>query len=209
MEQKTKERLVGSIVLLCLAVIFIPPFYDGRNPFDLDEKAISGKADLAPRFKSSEDMASDIAQVGTGHIAKIEKKVDASLSEDSRNDSQLEKEDAGILEDLNASEMTTRLLNDIAENSELASRFAKQNNLKQAWAVQVGSFEEVDRAQNLRDQLVKAGFHAYIKTFLKDGKTISRVFAGVSLDKGVAEEIKTNVEKQFDGVSSIVIPYQS
>ncbi len=208
MEQKTKERLVGSLVLLCLAIIFIPPFYDGRNPFALDEEPLGRSAKLAPNFKDAEDMAGEIAELGDGHINAIEEKVKASLPEDATNDSQLEAEEPSIIEDFNASEMTTRLLSELAENSALASRFSKQDDLKQAWAVQVGSFEEAERAQKLRDELLNAGFHAYIKTFMKDGKSVSRVFAGVSLDKGVAEEIKGKLESQFNGLASIIVPYQ-
>lgn len=208
MEQKTKERLVGSLVLLCLAIIFIPPFYDGRNPFDLDEKPLNRSVNLAPSFQDAEDMAEEIAEVGGGHINTIEQKVKGSLSEEVSNDSQLQAKESSIIEDFNASEMTTRLLSDLAESSALTSRFSKQNELKQAWAVQVGSFEEVSRAQKLRDELLKAGFQAYIKTFSKDGKSVSRVFAGVSLDKGVAEDIKSKLESQFEGLSSIIVPYQ-
>jgi cell division septation protein DedD len=209
---KSKERIVGSIVLLCLAIIFIPPFYDGRNPFDLDNKISDSQIPRAPSFKNSNEMANEIVNVGSGRIDKIEKKVKKALPESARSDSQLDGPEkntyAEKLDDFNASEMTAQLLNDITKNSELAARFASKNNIKQAWAVQVGSFEEVNRAQTLRDELISKDFQAYIKTVLKDGKTISRVFAGVSLDKDVAEDIRVDLDKRANQHSAIVVPYQ-
>ena len=212
MNDKTKERIVGSLVLICLAIIFIPPFYDGRNPFDLDDEMPSHKIPRPPVFADSEEMANDIADIGSGRLNKIEQKVKNALPESARSDSQLTtmKENAYIdkLNDFSASEMTAQLLNDIAKNSDLAARFTNTNTLKQAWAVQVGSFQEVLRAQTLRDQLIREGFQSYIKTVLKDGVTISRVFAGVSLDKSVAEKIKTDLEDKVQNQTAIVVSYQ-
>jgi len=212
---KTKERIVGSVVLLCLAIIFIPPFYDGRNPFDLDSQVGDTTIPRAPLFPDTAEMANGIADIGSGRIDQIEKKVKKALPESAQSDSQLDDVKANTysekLNDFNASEMTAQLLSDITKNSELAARFASKNNVKQAWAVQVGSFEEVQRAQTLRDELIQKGFQAYIKTVLKKGTTISRVFAGVSLDKTVAEDIKQDVEKKMAGktpVTAIIVPYQ-
>jgi DedD protein len=206
---KAKERLVGSLILLCLAIIFIPPFYDGRNPFDLDGASLNQNTPIAPNFPESEDMANNIADVGGGRLHEIEESVKEANPEASRSDSSLpEKPEDGILESLGAKEMTSKLLSDIAESSPLASRFSRQSKLKQAWAVQVGSFKEAERAQKVRDHLVKNGFQAYIKTVVKDGETISRVFAGVSLDKSVVEGIEKDLESRFGEYSAIVVPYQ-
>lgn len=209
---KSKERLVGSIILLCLAIIFIPPFYDGRNPFDIEKDPHLVQIPHPPYFKDTEDMAKDIVDVGSGRLDKIEKKVKKSLPESARSESQLPNDSKNAysekLEDFSASEMTSKLLSDIAQSSELAARFSNKNTVKQAWAVQVGSFQEADRAQKLRDQLIAKDFQAYIKTVQKNDETISRVFAGVSLDKSVSEDIKLDVEKKLAGSSAIVVPYQ-
>lgn len=208
MNNKSKERLVGSLILLCLAIIFIPPFYDGRNPFDIEEDARLTQIPRPPHFKEVDFMANDIAEVGSGRLDKIEKDVKKTLPESARSDSQLANDKNSKLVDLSASEMTAKLLSDIAENSELAARFSNKNTVKQAWAVQVGSFQEVERAQKLRDQLIAQDFQAYIKTVSKNGETISRVFAGVSIDKTVAEDIKLKVEKKLTGNTALVVPYQ-
>lgn len=202
--------MVGSLILLCLAIIFIPPFYDGRNPFDLEADLAVEKMPHAPRFPETSDMAKQVSNTGSGRLHEIEKRVKANMPESARSDSQLAEKENGIsqsFEDFNAGEMTTRLLSDLAENSKLVSRFSKDKPLKQAWAVQVGSFHEAHRAQALRDELISNDFQAFIKTVLKDGVSISRVFAGVSLDKSIAEDIKSNLENLAD-YDAIIVPYQ-
>jgi DedD protein len=209
---KTKERIVGSVVLLCLAIIFIPPFYDGRNPFDLEKDVSLTQIPREPYFKDTEDSAADIAEIGSGRIDDIEKKVKESLPESAQSDSQLKTDPTNTysekLEDFNASEMTGKLLNEISKSSEISARFNNKSTVKQAWAVQVGSFGEAARAQKLRDELIAKKFQAYIKTSSKNGATISRVFAGVSLDKSVAEKIKLDLENNYSVTTAIVVPYQ-
>ncbi len=212
MNPKSKERLVGSLVLICLAIIFIPPFYDGRNPFDLEEEKVRVNYSNPPKFADDQKTAESLADLGKGRLDKIEAKVKASQPESSRSDLSSEslEDNKTVLSDFSedARELTSQLLSDIAESSEIASRFTDKKTVKQAWAVQVGSFKEVARAQQLRDQLVAKSYQSYIKTLVKDGQQISRVFAGVSLDKSVADDIQKSLKNDFDGLSSIVVPYQ-
>jgi len=210
--EKSKERIVGVLVLLCLAVIFIPPFYDGRNPFDLDDEMPGRIIPKAPKFPDSKTLANEIAPVGSGRLDKIEEAVKKTLPESARSDSQLAKKESGFyskkLDDFKAAEMTSKLLSDITENTILADRFANKDPMKPVWSVQIASFKEVERAQKLRDQLIAADFQAYIKTVLSQGETISRVFAGVTLDKEIAEQVRKKVHEQFPEYSPIIVPYQ-
>lgn len=212
MTEKSKERMVGVLVLVCLAVVFIPPFYDGRNPFDLDDVMPSRSIPKPPSFPDTETMANQIAPVGSGRLDKIEESVKKSLPESARSDSQLEKNESTFyskkLDDFKAAEMTSKLLSDITENTLLADRFSSKSAMKPVWSVQVASFKEVERAVKLRDQLIAADFQAYIKTVLYQGESISRVFAGAGLDKDMAEQIREKVNKQLPEYSAITVPYQ-
>jgi len=208
---QNKERIVGCLVLLCLAIIFIPPLYDGRNPFDQRVSIEQRKFPKPPVFPETEKMANSLAEVGSGRINDIEKKVKDSLPESAKNDSQLDEPAEKKPDTSNkAKEMTSRLLSDIAKRAEVSSRFTKDSDasLKQAWAVQVGSFKEIKGAQTTRDRLIDKNYQSYIKTVLKNGETISRVFAGVSLDKSIATEIKNKLAKDFSDLPGIVVPYQ-
>lgn len=212
MTEKLKERIVGVLVLFCLALIFIPPFYDGRNPFDMDDKKPDRNIPKAPDFPDTETLANEIAPVGSSRLHEIEESVKNANPESSRNDSQLEKRESSFyskkLDDLKANETTAKLLSDISESTALSERFAIRSDMKPVWSVQIGSFKEVDRAQKVRDELIAAGFQAYIRTVLYQGESISRVFAGATLDKEVAEQMKKKVTEKLPEYSAIVVPYQ-
>jgi len=209
---KTKERIVGSVVLLCLAIIFIPPFYDGRDPFKFEKDQSLSQIPKPPHFKETEDSAADIAPIGSGRIDEIEGKVKSALPESARSDTQFATVTSNSfsekIEAVNAGEMTEKLLNQISKNSQVSAKFNSKSTVKQAWAVQVGSFEDSDRAIKLRDDLIANKFQAYIKTVSKDGVTLLRVFAGVSLDKSVAEKIKHDLENNYSLTTVMVVPYQ-
>ncbi len=209
MNSKLKERLVGGLVIVFLALIFIPPMYDGRNPFDVDEAAYRVEPPRVPKFAGTEEFANQIAEVGSGRISKIEQQVKADIPASARSDSLLVPDESSTsLSGFSPSEMTARLLSEIAERSNLSARFNNKKQLKHAWAVQVGSFAEVERAQKLRDELLARDYQAFIKTVMVDNKEISRVFAGVSLDKSITEEIHKKLLGSKIVDNALIVPYQ-
>lgn len=211
MSETIKERVIGAVVLLCLGVIFIPPFYDGRSPFDKDFSSISNAIPRKPSFPNAEKMANELAPIGSGHLQKIEKKVKQTIPKEERGDSLLPKKEerfySQTLKDFDASEMTTKLLSDIASSTRLTKGLRAKSDMRQVWAVQVASFKNVDNAQELRSKLLSRGFQAYIKTVVKNGGTISRVYAGSSFDREVLEKIKSKSDQEFPKQKAVIVPY--
>jgi DedD protein len=72
------------------------------------------------------------------------------------------------------------------------------------WAVQLASFTEEQNALNLRDQLRKDGFEAFISTVRRDGETLSRVAVGPLLDRQDADRLRDSLSDDFSLNARIV-----
>lgn len=77
-----------------------------------------------------------------------------------------------------------------------------------AWVIQAGSFSKVENADQLRDQLRKAGFPAYVEAGTKNGAPLFRVRVGPELDPQRARAQREKIARKFK-VNAIVVPRAS
>lgn len=77
------------------------------------------------------------------------------------------------------------------------ARVAAPDKPAQAFALQVGTFENESNAGKLRDKLKKAGYMSYIQATDKDGKPSYKVRIGPNLQKSQLETVRDEVKKTF------------
>lgn len=75
-----------------------------------------------------------------------------------------------------------------------------------AWALQVASVSDSERADKLRADLLALGYKAYIKRVRSGGKTLYRVSVGPKGEKARLEAIRGEIDTEF-GVTSLVVRY--
>ena len=76
---------------------------------------------------------------------------------------------------------------------------AQPENLVDAFQLQVGAFGKVKNAENLRQELIGLGFE---QAYLTGAGKLTKVYAGATADKVIAEELKAElVEKGFANTS--------
>lgn len=68
--------------------------------------------------------------------------------------------------------------------------------LPEGWAVQMASFSEGERAQQLRDRLRDDGFDAFLSDAKVDAQRITRVAVG-PLDRAAADEMKETLASRY------------
>ena len=80
------------------------------------------------------------------------------------------------------------------------------NDLPRAWVLQAGSFEALDKAEGLMQQLRGSGFKAFIKSAVVEGSTFYRVYVGPKADKRRAIAEKAKIDSNF-ATDAIVLQY--
>lgn len=209
MEERVKKRLVGAVVLVALAVIFVPFFLEkqGEQPqsaVDLQERIPpqppqTFRNGLVPDEKSA-----------TEQILELERdNSEFNISE--RLELQEYVPPAEIVDEPAAVETggNARESEELSSPPVASSRPEKSGKPQQAaaaqqpasstgWIIQAGSFGQKANADRLQRNISNSGASAYIEEVDVQGKTLYRVRLGPFPSKSSAQQQLEVVEKRFD-----------
>jgi DedD protein len=159
MEQQLKQRLIGAVVLVSLAVIFIPVILEGpddewspRDHTIPEPPRVDFRAAMElplPEAQPDEEIAPSVVAEQPG----VEPEAAAAPDEEPPGKPQLQP----------------------APETQPA---AEVNELEPGWYAQVGSFSQPANAEGLRDSINKAGFTAHLQQVASTKGTSYRVLVG-------------------------------
>lgn len=179
MSQSLKQRLVGALILLALAILLIPALFDLKQvdpPFEVVIPA-------APAMPVTPEFA---GQTGPG----VEPLANMALLPEGQADVTSAKEQADALNEASLSAPATQEQLD-------------QANAAVAWTLQLGTFGNRANAQRLMSELQAEGFHAYQRDFQqKDGSSLSRIYVGPQVSRSELQKIaqKLQSKRQLKGL---------
>ena len=195
MDQQLKERLIGIIVLVLFAVIFIPMFFTGTNDSILKNKesvSISKESEFISKLKPMTDTATDsntenieLAPVVEESLAPVVEESLAPVVEESL---------APVVE-----ESLAPVVEEIPFNQEMLKTDAVgQMN----WVVQVGSFLSKDNAEKLNQKVKKAGFRSFVNPTTQNNKIMHQVCLGPEYDEADAKNLLKEIKNKMklDGI---------
>ena len=181
MDQQLKERLIGIIILVLFAVIFIPMFFSGTHDPILKNKeniSISKESEFISKLKPMTDTATD-TDLNTENI-KLAPVVEESL--------------APVVE-----ESLAPVVEEIPFNKEIL----KTDSVGQMnWVVQVGSFSSKDNAEKLNQKVKKAGFRSFVNPITQNNKIMHQVCLGPEYDETDANNLLKEIKNKMklDGI---------
>ena len=200
MDHAHKQRLVGGIVLLSLALILIPTILD----FSQDESAPAEREEMpeAPDVMKMEVLPLEIWS------ERIDPEIDSANRIVETPSVKKSAEKSTVAADTSkpavaAKPEQKKALKPVVSKAEPkpAPKPIVKNGAS-AWVVQVASFSDEPKAFKLRDRLRKAGITCFIERGRGDKGIIYRVKAGPVLRKSEADQLKKQVSKQtkLDGL---------
>lgn len=188
-----KKRIVGAIVLVSLAVIFIPMFLSDEKPHD----------DGMPVFGSNiPDLPEKLAKLQTKKLEPSVPTLDiqpiSSLPVD-RNTSKIKSTDIEVV-------TPTKSKAKPASRPSTKSTVTRKatTTTDNAWAVQVASFSSKKNALNLRDKLRGKSFNSFVEAFKTKKGIRYRVRVGPEVRKADADKKRKLIKKQFK-LSGLVV----
>lgn len=217
-----KQRIIGALVLVSLAVIFVPMIFDephsGRvsSPIQIPEEPpfpeVSVPVDSMPEPPEYEENKNISNQVPA--TPQPENTADAEPSPGYRL---LEKEAAPVAPSAASESLPAQVEEPVAApeatNTEEKAQSAGpvpaaedtreqeefSRSLAGAWVVQLGSFGNPDNARRLRDKVRAKGYGSHLQEVTRGDTTLTRVFAGPFANRTEAEAAK----KALDGAFSL------
>jgi len=197
LNQGAKQRIVGTVVLLALALIFLPIIFDGQGSYEApvtsripDTPIIS----ILPEPVQSRPVIVNDVQPIEPAIATTVNLVEEVVSEI---------EEAAVIEEA-AAEV------EITESQAIFSREVptlSDAGLPQGWSVRLGSFSDAENASNLLGRLQEAGYKAYTRDISSDQGSLTGVFVGPWLDRGQVNEYQRKLQEEFS-LAGLVVRYE-
>ncbi|PVY78236.1 DedD protein [Tamilnaduibacter salinus] len=220
-----KQRVVGALVLISLAVIFVPMLFDEPRqerttqavdiPEEPDFPEVSQPGDSSdtanttssakepPDFKLEERPAKEALPEtpesgDDGEPASGEPASETvAASENVAGTSDTDSVDSPDSEGGAAGPESSA-----QQASASASEFSEV--LEGGWLVQLGSFGNRGNATGMRDRIREAGYDAHLQQIERGGTTLTRVFSGPFASEAMAKEAKQSLDEAFS-VNSLVI----
>lgn len=212
MNTALQQRLIGAIVLVAVAVIFLPMLLDGsgaRERFDVAMDIPDQPQAPQSRIEDTPEPAADGERPGATEPA-----LDAGRRGDDEEDTEVTR--AGDAAEAGTREIpapadgdtTDAAATDAAGDGDTASPDDDETQGGAgAWVVQVGSFARETNALVLRDQLREDGYEAFVEKGEGDEQTWWRVRVGPVSEREQAEELGAALERERDGASVLVMSH--
>lgn len=232
MEQRLKQRLVGAIVLVSLAVVFVPLLFD--SPRELDEgysvapldgiperpqveadapARITLEVPQTPRLDAAVEREHGRQEAGTAAAdrgASFDAPASSSASSDASDASAVAPAATGPSASARPSASSSAgaapaaAAPDDASGSKQAATDASAA-ASGGWLVQLGSFRESENARALRKSLEARGYTAFVEAGPSAQGEVFRVFVGPMPRREQAEDSAAKLRSEM-ALKGIVVP---
>ncbi|WP_070338008.1 SPOR domain-containing protein [Pseudomonas aeruginosa] len=212
LERGLKQRIVGALVLIALAVIFLPMLFT-REDESRQVVVEAPPRPQAPAMPSVEVQPTEVPELQPGEedIAPeiVEEGSPAAAGQPSQQIGGLPAtppatQPPAQAQAQAASPPSSQPQRPAAPPSPPpAEKRLDANNLPQSWSVQLASLSNRARAEELQKTLRSQGYNAYIRSF--DG--MNRVFVGPVIQRAEADRLRDQLSKQ-QKLNGFVVRFQ-
>ncbi len=213
---------MGAVVLVAIAVIFVPTFlrdrqvepvstktlipdrpsretvtFDNPEPPENIEPAPEPDAMFMPETSSppaeGEEPEEATAEVSSAPETRVNEPEEAPAPQGEEPESQTQE-----------GEGRRDAAEQVPAEADTAQNQAADG---QAWVIQVASLRSADSARDLRDKLQKQGYRAYVRSASTSAGEVSRVFIGPKISRSEAETTKAEVDKALK-VDALIMRFE-
>lgn len=214
MEQNLKQRLVGALVLISLAVIFLPLVFDGQQQqIDTTQYAIPEKPTLSLKSVDIEpiEQQARVQLDAVNVVAQQKQQQDEQIAAQSPvEQASVAQQDVPAVPTAPAQPPAAQAT---APAKETVATYVEQEkqadqalqtappqqtvDLAEAWVIQVGAFSSQPNAEALRDKLKSGGYAAFVKPLKVASGTLFKVYVGPEIRRYRVDQQKLELEQKY------------
>ncbi len=207
MQQNTKQRIVGTVVLLACCLIFLPIVFDGEGSY---EPALTSRIPDPPQItilpEPQQTRPVIIADSDVPAVPPPETEADQPASADQISDSGAEIASTIAQETTAAGPEVSESVPAYTRQDETLLQLG-EDGLPSGWSVRLGLFSNADNAAILLERLQEAGYRAYMREIESDEGLLRGVFVGPWLDRQLSAGYQSSLQEEFQ-LAGIVVPYE-
>jgi|AntRauTorcE11898_2_1112593.scaffolds.fasta_scaffold18702_2 DedD protein len=193
-----KQRIIGALVLVSLAVIFVPMMFDEphsereTSTIQIPEEPPFPEVEM-PEPETTEPPEYRIEEMDPAVVGDSVAEAPEPPETTETAGSSQPTEPAGAAEAPQPEQSE--------QNESVSAEFTR--SLEGAWVVQLGSFGSDENATRLRDQVRDRGYSSHLQRVARGDTELTRVFSGPFAEKAEAEKAKQVLDTAF-GLNSLV-----
>lgn len=202
-----KQRIIGALVLVSLAVIFVPMMFDEPHS---ERQASKIEIPEEPPFPEVEMPEPEQEELPQYHIEEM----DAGDAPDDASEATAQQSEPQTTTTEEPAELASESQSAVpaqaeepeasqseADNEPVKAEFTR--SLEGAWVVQLGSFGSDENASRLSEKVREKGYSSHLQRITRGDTQLTRVFSGPFAEKAEAEKAKQALDKAF-GLNSLV-----
>ncbi len=179
MTSALKNRLVGTIIIVALAVIFLPDFLDGKKQTNR-EPFVSVPAN-PPKKPIVEPESFPSERVAKAAVPPVEIEDETALDDEPVYTEAGELANSGEATTEKAPQVKTFEEDELASQTVVDTKSAADDDA--GWVIQLGSFRHEKNVKALLAKLEKEGYRAFSRKIQTSSGPLNKVFVGPDLDK--------------------------
>lgn len=203
MDNLVKQRLVGALILVALGVVFWPIIFVAR---DGDTRELRVAVPEAPPVDLSPLPTPDSAALRRPPLAQAQAQAQGAEQGPAPELFDSDPQVSEPLPALPARADTQPPVSLEQARETLQAPAIDADGLPIAYALQVATIGERERAETLRDELLKAGYKGYLQRLRRDDRTLYRVLVGPRYQRDDLAPVKEAVDRIWR-VESLIIRY--
>ena len=200
MNQGTKQRIVGTVVLMALALIFLPIIFDGEGSY---QRPLSSRIPEPPVIRIMPDPLPERPVIQADTATTVRTQPTAQVVDTSP--------DLEPISELVNTAAVASAVTEIDSTSEPAtpsvSPALDEASLPFGWSVRLGSFSNTANAQNLKQRLLASGYRVYTRELNTVQGMLTAVFVGPQVERDLADRLKEQLQVEYQ-LSGIVVRFE-
>ena len=218
MSSALQNRLVGTAIVVAIAVIFLPDLLDGkhelkRNLFvELPQKPTMKTVKSPAPFDTGKVKEAATRQVEVISEQALDDNPSANLSAEIKPESRTKDvQVTDIYQEEKSASVEDAVVTDKAKISSLEQQTVVEQDMdlllaSAGWVVQLGSFRHQKNVQDLLNRLDKAGYRAFSRPVKTNSGILTKVFVGPDLQKSNLENALSHL-KELTQLQGRVTPF--
>jgi DedD protein len=199
MDDKLKQRLIGALVLVVAAVVFLPMLLSGQD------ETVSVEVEAPERPEMSSEQIAPAAPIELAEPEVVAGIPEAEVIPMPEQDSVSETPPVVTPPAPPAPVAATP---EPAEPAPAPTPAQAPAAGPGDWVVQLGSFSAAANANGFKQKLEEQGYNAYTVTASADGKDITRVYVGPVLDRESANRLRDELDRR-QGTKGFVVAFDA
>lgn len=199
MNQSTRQRIVGTVVLLALALIFLPMIFDGEGSY---QRPVTSRIPDPPIVSLLPEPVAQRVVIEAPEPNSREPALDVR-ADPVANQHAADSTPAATPETVVAIAAPVVAPPDSSENGPALD----EEGLPVGWSVRLGSFADGRNAEALLQRLLAARYKAYSREIRTDQGVMTAVYVGPQLERDKMEALRQELQKEFN-LSGMVVRFE-